>query len=160
MLRLFHGDSRFVRIREMFELGGVELERVHCMDNLRKLFVSGPWPDSFFFFQSEAPGILTYSPRLWSYILRLTITTGKSCVSLNSVQEFIEEEARLLWPFFAYAYTSNSVLYVPLSHIKDYRCLKKLIHRIYKKNERLLLSATSMAKFELALALTLENVLS
>ena len=30
MLRLFHGDSGFVRIREMFELGGVELERVHC----------------------------------------------------------------------------------------------------------------------------------
>ena len=30
LLRLFHGDSGFVRIREMFELGGVELERVHC----------------------------------------------------------------------------------------------------------------------------------
>ena len=29
LLRLFHGDSGFVRIREMFELGGVELERVH-----------------------------------------------------------------------------------------------------------------------------------
>ena len=34
-LRLFHGDSGFVRIREMFELGGVELERVHC--NLKGL---------------------------------------------------------------------------------------------------------------------------
>ena len=30
LLRLFHGESGFVRIREMFELGGVELERVHC----------------------------------------------------------------------------------------------------------------------------------
>ena len=30
LLKLFHGDSGFVRIREMFELGGVELERVHC----------------------------------------------------------------------------------------------------------------------------------
>ena len=30
LLRLFHGGSGFVRIREMFELGGVELERVHC----------------------------------------------------------------------------------------------------------------------------------
>ena len=67
------------------------------MDNLRELFVSGRWPDNFFFFfQSETPGILTFSPRLWSYILRLAITTGKSCVSLNSVQGFIEEEARLL----------------------------------------------------------------
>ena len=29
LLRLFHGDSGFVRIREMFELGGgVELERL------------------------------------------------------------------------------------------------------------------------------------
>ena len=26
LLRVFHGDSGFVRIREMFELGGVELE--------------------------------------------------------------------------------------------------------------------------------------
>ena len=30
MLRLFHGDSGLARIREMFELGGAELERVHC----------------------------------------------------------------------------------------------------------------------------------
>ena len=30
LLRLFHGDSVFVRIREMSELGRVELERVHC----------------------------------------------------------------------------------------------------------------------------------
>ena len=31
LLRLFHGDSGFVRIREMFELGGLKLERVHCI---------------------------------------------------------------------------------------------------------------------------------
>ena len=31
LLRLFHGDSGFARIREMFKLGGVELERVHCI---------------------------------------------------------------------------------------------------------------------------------
>ena len=30
LLRLFHGDSGLVWIREMFKLGGVELERVHC----------------------------------------------------------------------------------------------------------------------------------
>ena len=30
LLRLFHGDSGLVRIREMFELGGIKLERVHC----------------------------------------------------------------------------------------------------------------------------------
>ena len=35
LLKLFHGDSGFVRIREMFELGGVELERVHCISVLQ-----------------------------------------------------------------------------------------------------------------------------
>ena len=35
VLRLFHGDSGFVRIREMLELGGVELERVHCISVLQ-----------------------------------------------------------------------------------------------------------------------------
>ena len=38
LLRLFHGGSGFVRIREMFELGGVELERVHC---IHKYFLAG-----------------------------------------------------------------------------------------------------------------------
>ena len=35
LLRLFHGDNGFVQIREMFELEGVELERVHCMILMR-----------------------------------------------------------------------------------------------------------------------------
>ena len=38
------GDSGFVRIREVFELGGVELERVHC--KLGKI--------AFFFVQTAA----------------------------------------------------------------------------------------------------------
>ena len=38
---------------------------------------------------------------------------------------------------------------LPLSHTKEYRCLKKVIHQIYSKNEWLLLSASFMAKFGL-----------
>ena len=44
-----------------------------------------------------------------------------------------------------------------VTHIKEYRCLKNVIHQICSKNECLLLSATFTAKFELVLVLTLEN---
>ena len=53
----------------------------------------------------------------------------------------------------SYVYTINQVLYIPLSYIKEYRCLKKVIHQIDSKNEWLLLSASLMAKFELVFVL-------
>ena len=44
-----------------------------------------------------------------------------------------------------------------ISHIKEYRYLKKVIHQINSKNEWLFLSASFTAKFELVFVLTLEN---
>ena len=52
---------------------------------------------------------------------------------------------------------------VPLSslhstaRIKEYRCLRNMIHQIDSKNEWLLLSASFTAKFRLVFVLTLEN---
>ena len=46
------------------------------------------------------------------------------------------------------------------SHIKEYRCLKKVIYQIDSKNEWLLLSVTLTAKFGLVLVLALENAFS
>ena len=43
------------------------------------------------------------------------------------------------------------------SRIKGYRCLKKVIHQINRKNEWLLLSASFTEKFGLVFVLTLEN---
>ena len=42
-----------------------------------------------------------------------------------------------------------------LSHVKEYRCLKKVIHQI--ENEWLFLPAGFTAKFELVFVLTQEN---
>ena len=47
-----------------------------------------------------------------------------------------------------------------LSHIKEYRCLRNVIHQIDSKNEWLLLSASFTAKFGLVFVLTLENAFS
>ena len=55
----------------------------------------------------------------------------KNCVSLNSVQEFIEIEAWLPLTFLVCLH--NQSIHYPLSHIKDYRCLKKAIHQIDSK---------------------------
>ena len=51
----------------------------------------------------------------------------------------------------------NQVLNIPLSYIKKYRCLKKVIHQIDTKNEGLLLSASFAAKFELIFVFLLGN---
>ena len=43
-------------------------------------------------------------------------------------------------------------LYIPLSHIKEYRYLENVVHQsdqLGSKNERLVLSASFTAKFEL-----------
>ena len=52
----------------------------------------------------------------------------------------------------------NQVLYISLSRIKQYRCLKNVLHQIDSKNEWLLLSASITTKFALAFVLTLESV--
>ena len=43
---------------------------------------------------------------------------------------------------------NQKALFVPLQHIKEYRCLKIVVH-LTKKNKWLLLSARFIAKFEL-----------
>ena len=58
---------------------------------------------------------------------------------LNSVKEITEIEAWLLLTFFL-CYTVNQFLYILFSHIKECRCLKKVIHQI-DRNEWLLLLA-------------------
>ena len=50
----------------------------------------------------------------------------ENCVLLNLVQEFIEIEACLLLTFFLCLHN----LHISLPHIKEYRCLKNVIHRI------------------------------
>ena len=50
------------------------------------------------------------------------------------------------------------VLYIPLSHIKERRCWKKVSHQIDSKNVWVIFSASCTAKFELVFVLTLENV--
>ena len=52
---------------------------------------------------------------------------------------------------------TQSLKFYTLSHIKKHRFLKTLIHQIDWKNERLLLSESFTAKFELVFVLTLEN---
>ena len=47
-----------------------------------------------------------------------------------------------------------------LSHIKECKCLKKVIYQTDNKNELLFLSADFMSKFELVVALTKKYVLS
>ena len=80
----------------------------------------------------------------------LTILTEINCVLVNSTQEFIEIEAWLLLTFLL--------------------CLQNQLssmHSIYKnlfikqtENERLLLSASFIAKFELVFVLTQKNTFS
>ena len=47
-----------------------------------------------------------------------------------------------------------------ITRIKEYRCLKNVIHQIDSKNEWLLLSASFTAKFGLVFLLTLEKIFS
>ena len=61
------------------------------------------------------------------------------------------------WLILTYVYTVSQVLYIPLSCIKEYRCLKNVIHQIDSKKECLLLSTSFTAKFVLVFVLTPEN---
>ena len=63
------------------------------------------------------------------------------------------------WPF-SYVYTMNWVLYISLSRIEGYRCLKNVIHQIDSKKEWLLLSARFTAQFRLVFVFTVENAFS
>ena len=53
-------------------------------------------------------------------------------------------------------FTQSIEFYISLLHIKEYRYLEKVILRS-TENERLLISATFTAKFELVFVITLEN---
>ena len=67
--------------------------------------------------------------------------------------------AWLLLTFFICLHNQLSSIH-SLSGIKEYKCLKNVIHQIDSKNEWLLLSVTFTAKFELVFVLTLENAFS
>ena len=51
-------------------------------------------------------------------------------------------------------------LYILLSRVKEYKCLKNVIHQTDIKNEWLLLSASCTTKFGLVFVLTLDNAFS
>ena len=90
---------------------------------------------------------------------KLMILTGKNCVLPNLVQEFIEIETWLLLTFFICSHNELSSIRYPSSHIKQCRCLKKVVYRIDSKYERFLLSASFTAKFEVIFVLTQDNAL-
>ena len=48
-------------------------------------------------------------------------------------------------------------VYIPLSRVKEYRCLQNVIHQIDNKHEWLLLSASFTAEFGLVFVLENEN---
>ena len=86
----------------------------------------------------------------------LTILTGKNCVLLNSVQECCLAASDI----FHMLTHSIKLLHIPLSRIRERRCLKKVIHQIDIKKEWLFLSACFAAKFGLVFVLTLEDAFS
>ena len=61
---------------------------------------------------------------------------------------------------FSYVGRISSVQYIPLSHIKEYRCLKKVVHKKDKKMNCCSLQQISTVKFELAFVFSQENGLS
>ena len=67
----------------------------------------------------------------------LTIFKGKSCVSLNSVQQWLLGyfcPSYVIHMATSYVCIMYLVLYIPLSRIKEYRCLKNVIRQINSKN--------------------------
>ena len=84
----------------------------------------------------------------------LTILTEKNCVQFSA-----RMAAWLLLTFFICLYNQSSSIHF-ITRIKEYRCLKNLIHQIEGKNEWLLPSANFTAKFGLVFVLTLEDAFS
>ena len=67
--------------------------------------------------------------------------------------------ACLLLTFFICLHNQLSSIH-STTRIKEYRCLKNVIHKIDSKHECLLLSASVTAKFGLVFVLTLEKAFS
>ena len=73
------------------------------------------------------------------------ILAVKNFVLLNSVKEWLFE---CFWTFSLF-YLSNKVLYIPLSCIKEYRCLKNVIYQIESKYEWFSFQQILLSKFGL-----------
>ena len=63
------------------------------------------------------------------------------------------------WLLLTFLVCLHKGLNIPLSHTKEHRCLKNVIHQIDSKNEWLLLSASLTAKFGLDFVLKQETAL-
>ena len=85
----------------------------------------------------------------------ITILTGKNCFAHFSTTMV----AWLLLTFLICLHNQLSSIHY-ITDIKEYRCLKNVIHQIASKNEWLLLSARFTEKFGLTFVLTLENAFS
>ena len=120
-----------------------------CEQEIFKLF----WWDYSLWknFLKNYSGISKFNLSAWIFY-----SQGKTVILLNSLQEWL---LGCVWSF-SYAYTINQVLYILLLRIKEFRCLKNVIHQIDSKNEWLLLSASFTAKFGLVFVSTLENAFS
>ena len=99
-------------------------------------------------------------PRRLKNLFRTSITIStRKTVLLNLVQKLIEVEAYgCFWSFLAIFKQSIISIHF-MSNIKEYRCLKNVIHQIDRK-ERLLLLARFTTKFALVFVLTQENAFS
>ena len=85
----------------------------------------------------------------------LTILTGKNCFNQFSTRM----AAWLLLTFFICLRNQLSSIH-SITRIKEYRCLRNVIHqKIDSRNEWLLPSASFMAKLGLVFVLTLENAI-
>ena len=90
----------------------------------------------------------------------LTILTGKTVFLSTQYKNLLKQ--KLLTFFLCLRNQLIRCLYVLLSHIKEYRCLKNVIHQI-DRNEWLLLSAFQKSlrqNIEYAFGLTQENAFS
>ena len=101
-------------------------------------------------------GVLSSAHAVWLKSSNaLTILTRKICVYS------IQHKNSCLTAFDLFHIFTQSISFIhSITRIKEYRCLKNVIHQIGSKNERLLLSASFTAKLGLVLALALENALS
>ena len=85
-------------------------------------------------------GIISIAMMVKNIIHSMILTQIK--IAFYSIQ-YKEWLHGFIWPF-PYFYTTNQV-----SHIREYRCLKNVIHQVDSKNEYLLFSANFMAKYGL-----------
>ena len=87
----------------------------------------------------------------WVFLQKKKINiTSIYKVDVFSTYAKFPEKLTFLTPWYAH-------VYYPLAHIKEYSCLKRVIHQIDSKYKRLLFSASLTAKFELDFASTQVN---